>query len=138
MRINSYIRIALSGLTLFCSLSSPALAQTGQSSKPTMADGSNNESAKANLDWVAQSAGEDKLIIVIARLGLKESKTRVSRQRLETVRMYLENTRAVPRERIITAEGRRVRGFGQAEIYLDGKLFMVFTFARNRNFAPQG
>jgi hypothetical protein len=137
MRIH-YIRIALAGITLFCSLLSPPISQKGQSSKLIMADGNNNETAKANLDWVAQSAGEAKLIIVIARLGLKESKTRVSRRRLETVRMYLENTRAVPRERIITAEGRRVRGFGQAEIYLDGKLFMVFTFARNRNFAPQG
>jgi len=103
-----------------------------------MADGNNNESAKANLDWLAQNARGDEIVIAIARRGDNESSSRLSGQRLQTVRLYLENTRGMSKERLVTAEGETVRGFGRVEIYVAGKLFMVFTLARNKNFAPQG
>jgi len=113
-----------------------ASAQTAEP-KPISANGDNNEDSKAALDFLAQNAGKDKLIILIARLGDKESSLRLNKRRLRTIRLYLENTRGVTTQRIITATGDHVSGRGRVEAYLDGKLFMVFTLSHNLNFAPE-
>jgi len=126
-------------IVLVCWLAGDDVFPQGtQLSDPVTVNGNNNEATKANLDWIAQSAGEQKLIIVIARLGGKESVRSLNRKRLQTIRSYLQNIRGISKERIVTAEGESVGDVGRVEVYLDGHLFMVLSLARNRNFAPKG
>ena len=105
--------------------------------RANLVDGANNETTKAELDLLAEKAGQDKLIILIARLGKSEFSRTLSQQRLRTVRDYLRFTRAVSEDRLVTAEGERVSDVGRVEAYVDGKLFMVFRLRRNKNFAPE-
>jgi hypothetical protein len=104
---------------------------------PIYGSGSDNESAKAILDLIAQDAGADKLIIIVAHNGDRESPN-INWRRLKTAGQYFENTRGIPKSRLVTAAGTRVHGSGRLDIYLDGKLSVVFTFRRNRDFAPEG
>ena len=118
-------------------LSNVGAAQILQRPEPIIVDGANNETTKAELDLLAEKAGQDKLIILIARLGKSEFSRTLSQQRLRTVRDYLRFTRAVSEDRLVTAEGERVSDVGRVEAYVDGKLFMVFRLRRNKNFAPE-
>jgi hypothetical protein len=117
---------------LFCVV----ISADGQTKGPIYGSGANNDDAKAILDSVAHSSEPDKLIIMIARNGDRESPN-INWRRLKTAGEYLENTRAIPKSRFVTAVGRRVHGSGRLEIYVDGKLLVVFTFRRNRDFAPE-
>lgn len=120
-----------------CMLTGFAFAQD-ESSKPRVFegfDGTHCETTKAELDLIAERAGQERLIIIIARLGRKEFSRAISRRRLHNLSEYLEMTRAIPAKRIITAEADRVSGLGQVEIYLGGKLFTVFKVNRNRDLA---
>jgi hypothetical protein len=85
------------------------------------------------LDLVAQRAGQEDFIIIIARLGTKETSLKLNRERMQLLADYLGNTRGVPKQRIVLAEGERVRGLGRVEIYLGGRLFTVFTINRNKD-----
>jgi hypothetical protein len=114
-----------------------ALSQAQTQTEPFLGDGASNEDSKAILDLIAQRAGNGKLIIMIARHGDREPRG-INRRRLGRASQYLQNTRAIPKSRLIVAEGTRVRGRGKLEIYLDGKLLVVFTFRPNRDFAPEG
>jgi hypothetical protein len=87
------------------------------------------------LDLVAQRAGQEGFIIIIARLGTKETSRKLNRERMQLLADYLGNTRGVPKGRIVLAEGERVRGLGRVEIYLSGRLFTVFTINRNKDLA---
>lgn len=128
-------KVALT-IVAICFVAISSAAQ-GTNAEPIVVNGNSNEDSKANLDALAQVAGEEKLIIMIARLSNRESSRRLSRQRLQTARSYLENVRAIPTRRIVIAEGEPVTGFGRIEAYMDGKLYMIFIFERNRNFAPE-
>lgn len=111
--------------------------QSSKNSAPLIFNGNSNEDAKVGLDDVAAAGGTDKLIIMIARLGSKESSRTLSRRRLRTARAYLKHTRSVPAERIIIAEGEAVKGQGRVEAYVDGRLYRVFMMGRSRDFAPE-
>ena len=97
-------------------------------------DGTHCETTKAELDLVAQTTGRDKTIIVIARLGGGETSRVINRRRLGGLRDYLESVRSFPPDKLITAEGERVRGLGRVELYVGGELLMVFTLNRNKDF----
>ncbi|MGI8653882.1 MAG: hypothetical protein ACR2LC_01540 [Pyrinomonadaceae bacterium] len=133
----SYIKIAVAALALCCVVISHSFAQSVAASEPRVANGDSNEDSKTELDLLAQTAGNERLIIAIARLGSGESLRRLNHRRLQTIRWYLKNVREVAESRIVAAEGARVHGRGRVEIYLDGKLFMVFILSRNKNFAPE-
>jgi hypothetical protein len=96
-------------------------------------DGTHCETTKSELDLLAQRAPQDTLIIIIARLGTGEYSRTLNRRRLEGMREYLEMTRGVPKDRLIVAEGARVKGLGQVDFYVSGKLFLRFTVNRNRD-----
>jgi len=132
------IRYALIALASCCFLAGQVYAQSLSTSEPNLVNGDNNETTKAELDLLAQEAGGNKLIIMIARLGSGESARKLNWRRLRAVRDYLESVRAIDSGRIIQAAGERVRGRGRIEVYLDGKLYMVFVLSRNKNFAPEG
>ncbi len=112
-------------------------AQSAEAQKPIVVNGGDNETTKAQLDLLAQTAGNDKLIIMVARLGEGESSRKLNRRRLQAASSYLKTVRAVPEQRIVTAESKPVRGHGRVEVYLCDKLFMVFTLERNKNFAEE-
>jgi len=132
------LKVILIALAFCCVVAVLATAQSTRLPKPIMANGDSNEDSKALLDLLAESAGQDKPIIMIARLGNKESSTKLNWLRLRTAGAYLEDVRAIPKQRMILAVGEVVRGQGRIEMYLDGKLYMVFIFRRNRGFAPEG
>jgi hypothetical protein len=137
--IKDFLRFTLLFATLVgcCPNSSLGTPQNVQRQEPIIVDGTNNETTKAELDLLAQRAGKEKLIILIARLGKAEHSRKLSQRRLRTIRDYLRFTRAVSMERMVPAEGDRVRDVGRVDAYLDGKLFMVFELGRNKNFAPE-
>ena len=87
------------------------------------------------LDVLTQRTPEDELIIVIARLGDGETSPNLSRRRLYNVRAYwteflYPEGRRKP-ETIILAEGDRVKGYGQLEFYVGGKLVNLIKVSRN-------
>jgi hypothetical protein len=68
---------------------------------------------------------------MVARLGTGETSRKLASIRLRQVADYLN--RRIQRERIITAEGERVRGLGQLEFYVGGRLHSIFKVKRNRD-----
>lgn len=136
-----------SGLVAFtCAISllgfplNSSKAQAGQFSKPIVIggeegiDGRNCDTTKSNFDLIAQTAGSQGTIIVIGHLGHGELSRELVRRRLRNLKEFIYFTRGVSKERTVTAEGERVAGLGQVDVYINGKLFMVFRMRRNRDF----
>lgn len=97
-------------------------------------DGSNCDTTKAAFDHIAQTAGSDETIIVIGRLGRGETSRELVRRRLRNLEEFIYFTRGIPKDRVVKAEGEQVDGLGQVDVYIKGKLFMVFRLKRNRDF----
>ena len=131
-------KASLVALAFCCIIIGHAAAQSTKISEPILVNGDNNEDSKSWLDYLAITAGEDKLIIMIARRGSKEISPKLAWRRLKTASSYLVGERLIPKQRTILAEGEVIRGQGRIEVYLDGKLFMVIRFVRNKDFAPSG
>ena len=116
-------------------------AQSSQSSAPQIwgdpggFTGRDCETSMMLLDFIAiadrDAVVKDQAIIVIARLGNGESSRTLIRARLKQVADYLN--RRVVREKIVTGEGERIRGLGQLEFYVSGKLHTVIKIKRNRD-----
>ena len=110
-------------------------------STPIIVGADNNETWKSEMSYLSQSIGADEPVILIARLGNGEVSRKLSRQRLQLTRLYLHVGRGLEpplkEENIVVAEGERIRGAGRIEVYVRGKLFMVFKFKRNKNVAPE-
>jgi len=124
--------------SLACALFAISAYAQVESEKPRVFerfDGTHCETTKAELDLIAERAGQEGLIIIISHLGTKESSRSLNLRRLHSLAAYLQKTRAIDADRIVTAEGERVQGLGRVEIYLKGKLFTVFTVKRNRDLA---
>ena len=92
----------------------------------------NCESDISILDAASRKAGEDGLIIAIARLGNGERERKLNRRRLHNVRVYLTewNGRRDPKT-VVTAEGERVNGYGGIELYVGGRLFHILLARPN-------
>jgi len=121
--------------------SSNASAQSRQAPEPYVlvgVDCNDEEYVKSILDHAAISAGAGGSIIIIARFGTGENSRKLMRRRLFAPNSYLVARRGVSQSRVITAEGERVRGLGQVEIYVSGELFVTFKMKRNRDFASGG
>jgi len=71
------------------------------------------------------------VLIVVARLGDSENSRELNRRRLYNVREYLRERGRLAADRIVVAEGERVRGYGRLEYYLGGRLFEQLLFRRN-------
>lgn len=84
------------------------------------------------LDNAHHLAGDDTIIIAVARLGTGEQNPEVNRRRLHNVKAYLTNFGwRRPRETVITAEGERVNGYGRIEIYVRGGHWATLAVRRN-------
>jgi hypothetical protein len=86
----------------------------------------NCETNTATLDRVLNQAllgdRKDSAVIVIARLGRGEMSGELTRRRLYTVRAYF-SARGLSSDRLVTAEGERVAGYGRIDFYIGGILF---------------
>ena len=71
------------------------------------------------------------VMVVMARLGDGEGSRELNRRRLYNVREYLKERGGLAADKIVVAEGERVRGYGRLEYYLAGKLFEQLLFRRN-------
>jgi hypothetical protein len=115
-------------------------AQDGQSAKPIIVggnqgvDGSNCDTTKAAFDHIAQTAGDEETIIAIGRLGRGELSRELIRRRLRNLEEFIYFTRGMSKDRVVKAEGERVDGLGHVEVYIKGKLFMIFRMKRNKDF----
>jgi hypothetical protein len=98
-------------------------------------DGSHCESAKAEFDLIAAVANErDSNVIIISRLGKGEYSRGVGRRRLAQVRDHLMMVRGYCSDKVVAAEGERVKGLGLVEVYIKGKPFIIYRMKRNRDF----
>lgn len=129
MRLGLQLSVCLIVATTITSGGS-AVARASQSAKPIFSDDNNCESNKAYWDYIAIESKGDSLIL-IARPGDGENARRLNRRRLHNIYTYLTYIRKIPKERIVIAEGERVTGRGRVEVYLQGKLQIVFTVGRN-------
>jgi len=92
----------------------------------------NCETALFYLDDLASKVQKNKFesVIVIGRIGKREKSARYNQTRLNSVKAYL--SRRLPKDvKFVMATGEKAEGNAQLEFYVDGKLFNVFSFARN-------
>jgi len=83
------------------------------------------------LTGVHRVAGDEGLVIMIARLGRGEVSRKLNRRRLHNARTFLTEFGHRSPETIVTAEGDRVDGYGRVELYAGGKLFYVLFASQN-------
>lgn len=76
-----------------------------------------------NLEYLSKLAQEQRtgFLIIIARLGNLETQKELNDRRLYNVRLKL-TLLGVPSDKIVVAEGERLRGLGRVEFYLRGEL----------------
>ncbi|MCA1625345.1 MAG: hypothetical protein LC778_16410 [Acidobacteria bacterium] len=90
------------------------------------------------LENITQSTPANETIIVIARLGDRDSKPNLSKRRLQNVRtywtQYLGEQIRRDRKTVILAEGEPTSGFGQIEFYVRGKLVELVKVSPNSDF----
>ena len=67
---------------------------------------------------------------MVARLGDGETSPKVNRRRLYSAWSYLHHAGQFPENRVVKAEGERVRGAGRIELYAKGKLMLVLAAER--------
>lgn len=90
------------------------------------------------LDRITQRTPADKTIIVISRLGDRDSKPNLNKRRLHNIRAYWTQYLTAPNKRdsatIIVAEGEPTKGFGQIEFYVRGELIEILKLIPNGDF----
>jgi hypothetical protein len=75
------------------------------------------------LTGAHRMAGDAGLVIMIARLGNGETRRELNRRRLHNARIFLIEFGQRDPQKIVTAEGERVDGYGRLELYVAGQLF---------------
>lgn len=121
-------------LFFFALLSQNAFGQNG--SDIIISENGNCEENALNFDILMTKANEYpglEKIILIARLGNGEKSRKYNEKRLEVVKAGISAFDRYPAEKIITAQGERVSGKGQVEVYIGGRLFAVFKVGRKEN-----
>ena len=120
-------------LALCVASAAGTVAQNQSASDPlTLQPPDNCEGNSARLDVVrnkSRAAGENKVSIAVARLGSSEQSRELNRRRLYTIRSYL-TAMGLSSQRLITAEGERVQGYGRVELYIGGELVEVLAVER--------
>lgn len=86
-------------------------------------------------DFVISNALEktknDGVLIVIVRLGDGETSRELNRRLYNLRRYFTEYSQVLKPEKIVFAEGEKVKGYGRVEYYLDGELFERLLFPKN-------
>lgn len=88
------------------------------------------------LEGAHHEAGDDGLIILIARLGDGDNSRSLNQHRLHSARAYLTDYLAARSSgSIVTAEGERVKGYGRIEIYVKGRLYSALAVKPNADLS---
>lgn len=74
-----------------------------------------------------------KFLILIARLGIGESRRSLNERRLHNVSFKLSNDYAISKEKIILTQGTPIKGLGRVEIYLNGEMVGALLVSKNRD-----
>jgi hypothetical protein len=94
----------------------------------------------AILDGLAQNTERNELIIVIARLGPRDTKPNLINRRLHNVRSYLSefltdaSVRRAP-ETIVLAQGEPAPDYGSIEFYVKGRLVNTLKMRPNADLS---
>jgi len=137
-------KLTIIAIAFCCNISGHASAQDIRAKEPITLgtdagiDDTDCETTKALLDLVAINSGTDKSIIIIAANGMREPTRKINSRRLSQLRSFLEMTRGISKQRVITAEEERARGLGHVKIYVGGELQVIFTMKRNKGFFGAG
>lgn len=125
--MKSSVRIVL----LLCAvLAAHVSALTAQKSKPAPGKTESCEEAKALLDLLRNDAGNEDVIVLVARSGDGENSRKINGPRLYSVWSYLHHAGQFPADRLVKAEGEKVRGPGRIDIYAKGRLMLTLTAKR--------
>jgi hypothetical protein len=117
----------LLSLVVLILVAHPAAAQSSETElKPN-----NCEYDISTLTAAHRTAGNDGLIIMIARLGNGERRRELNQRRLHNAQIFLVEFGNRASNTIITAEGERINGYGRIELYIAGKLFHIIAVRRN-------
>ena len=125
--------IALLAFMLGLIFTNHAHAQNAEPPERYLQYGNSCESNIIRLQNIDNTAGENGLVIAIARLGNGERSSSLNHRRLHNVRLYLQKIRNRPSETLIMAKGEQIQGQGRVEIYIGGKLVDVFMLGRGED-----
>jgi hypothetical protein len=101
--------------------------------KPNSAKPTNCEINILYIDEaLAQIESSESPLIVIAHLGDGEESQTWNKRRLSNLQSYIKKFRS-SKARIILAQGEKVKGFGQMNIYVNGQLFRTLVVRRNKD-----
>ena len=134
---NQMLRLNILGVGLLCCLMWVDAGAQENQSKPTASYPSPThpvdcEAATTYIETaivMAQEAGDDSYLIIIARLGDGERSRKLNLDRLNTVKAFKKKWRG----KMVIAEGERVKGYGRLEIYVGGKQAFTLPLRRNAN-----
>jgi len=123
---SSCFMIVLLAVSLSAQQKSKSTAVMPSSQEPMDCD-----SAASYLDFAVIATRELKgaYLIMIARLGAGETSRRLNQHRLSVVEEYV--LRRGSDLKYILAEGSRVKGLGQIELYVGGRLSRIMPFKKN-------
>jgi hypothetical protein len=105
-------------------------AQTEQS--PTIVRDDTCEVNLAQFDYLMAASPGLNSLIVIAGLGNGEHSVRYNVRRLSAIKFRLKVDPKLS-ERLVTAQGERVRGRGRVEIYVNGELRLIYELKKNQD-----
>lgn len=86
----------------------------------------------ANLKQVARTNNQK--VFVIAHLGEGEKSLNLSQRRLKDIGAEFNQASPMSRDKIILAEGERVKGQARIDVYLGSELYFVSYIPRNGDF----
>lgn len=120
--------ISTSILFLYVLFSSKAAGQQ------TVNEGISCEEHLAISDFLLNEAEvQSESIILIARLGDGETSRRYNQQRLAAIKDTIGFRNRYPSEKFVLTQGERVKGKGQVEVYIGGRLSTIFKAGRRKN-----
>ena len=113
------------------------LERTQNGRNPFTTKGDAGDETSSILDMIiSQARRSEGVVIIISRLGEGEISETLHRRRLHNawVRLVCYST-PIPREKVVTAMGDRVKGLGQVEFYYQGRLVYIAKLFKEQDFS---
>jgi hypothetical protein len=112
--------------------------QTKQShAEPEAASADFGEYTSLKLNEIIREVHETgTIVIIISQLGAGDSRANLHHRRLHNAvaRLVGDSPYRIPREKVVTAIGDRVKGKGRVEFYVNGRLVYIVIFKPNEDF----
>jgi hypothetical protein len=118
-----------------CCYSAPAMAQDQH---PPDIIAANTKRCQLNTIYIADlkqvARIKNERVFVIAHLGSGETSSALNRRRLRDIGAEFDEISPMSRDKLILAQGQRLRGRGRVEVYLGSELYFVSYMPRNGAF----